>query len=93
MKRIFPILLIASFFSLTACSDWLEVLPNNEQVTGKYWKSKEDVEAVLASGYLYMRESVPTLIRWGELRGGTLYSNNNDDTPLQDFNMVPTEPI
>lgn len=79
--------------TLAACNDWLEVLPNNEQVTGKYWKSKEDVEAVLTSGYLYMRESVPTMIRWGELRGGTLYSNNGADVPLQDFNMESTASI
>lgn len=93
MKRLFSLLLIASMMSLAACSDWLEVLPNNEQVTGKYWKSKEDVEAVLTSGYLYMRDAVPSLIRWGELRGGTLYSNNNADLPQQDFNLVPTSSI
>ena len=42
--------------ALTSCNDWLDVLPNNEQVTDDYWKSKEDVEAVIASGYDYMRQ-------------------------------------
>lgn len=70
----------------TSCSDWLDILPNNEQVTDNYWKSKEDVEAVIASGYYYMRQCVPYYIKWGELRGGTLYSNNTADVQVQNFN-------
>lgn len=93
MKRYLYPLLIALMTTLVSCNDWLEVLPNNEQVTGKYWKSKEDVEAVLSSGYLYMRQAVPKMILWGELRGGTLYSNNGADIPLQDFNLLPTDGI
>lgn len=74
--------------ALTGCSDWLDVLPNNEQVTDDYWKSKEDVEAVIASGYYYMRQCVPQIIKWGELRGGTIYTLNSGDAKLQDFNMT-----
>ena len=72
----------------TSCNDWLDVLPNNEQVTDDYWKSKEDVEAVIASGYYYMRQCVPTFIKWGELRGGSLYTTATGDAKLQDFNMT-----
>lgn len=74
--------------SLTSCNDWLDILPNNEQVTDDYWKSKEDVEAVLASGYYYLQQSVPTIIKWGELRGDALYSTNTADARLQNFNMT-----
>ena len=74
---------------LSSCNNWLDVLPNNEQVTDDYWKSKEDVEAVIASGYYYMRQSVPTIIKWGELRGGAIYTLNTGDGKLQDFNMTP----
>ena len=28
----------------SSCSDWLDLLPKNEQVTDAYWKSKEDVD-------------------------------------------------
>ncbi len=79
--------------STTSCNDWLDVLPNNEQVTDDYWKSKEDVEAVIASGYYYLRQSVPTLIKWGELRGGAIYTNSTGDAKLQDFNMTPTNSL
>jgi len=77
----------------TACTDWLDVKPNNEQVTTDYWKSKEDVEAVVTSGYYYLRECVPTLIKWGELRGGTFYSGSSSDALLQDFNLTPSSSI
>lgn len=93
MKKLHYILILSGMLSLTSCNEWLNILPDNEQVTEDYWKSKEDVEAVLASGYYYMRSSVPELIRWGELRGGTLYSSNNADAPLQNFNLTATAPI
>lgn len=74
----------------TSCNDWLDLLPNNEQVTDNYWKSKEDVEAVLASGYYYMRQGVPQMLLWGELRGGTLYNNSSTDLAgkIQNFDAV-----
>lgn len=78
---------------LTSCNDWLDILPNNEQVTDDYWKSKEDVEAVIASGYYYMRQAVPTIIKWGELRGGALYTQNSSESKLQDFNILSTNAI
>jgi len=78
---------------LSSCNDWLDVLPNNEQVTDDYWKSKEDVEAVIASGYYYMRQCVPTFIKWGELRGGALYTLSTGDAKLQDFNMTPSHSL
>ena len=85
-------LLVAGML-FTSCNEWLDVLPNNEQVTDDYWKSKEDVEAVIASGYYYMRQGVPTFIKWGELRGGSIYTTNGSDSKLQDFNMMPTNSL
>lgn len=84
---------VMAILSLTACSDWLNVKPADEQVTADYWKSKEDVEAVVTSGYYYMRYAVPQIIKWGELRGGTIYSSNVDDAKLQDFNMTASNPL
>lgn len=86
-------LLLVSTLLLGSCSDWLDILPNNEQVTDNYWKSKEDVEAVIASGYYYMREAVPTFISWGEVRGGTILSILSDDAKIQNFNVTPTDKI
>ena len=52
MKKLIYIGIMAGSLLLnSSCSDWLDLLPKNEQVTDAYWKSKEDVEAVIASGY------------------------------------------
>lgn len=72
----------------SSCNDWLDVLPNNEQITDNFWQSKEDVEAVVMSGYRYMRDCVPTIIKWGELRGGTFYSTSTGESKFQDFNLT-----
>jgi len=77
----------------TACNDWLDVKPNNEQVTTDYWKSKEDVEAVITSCYYDLRKAVPTLIKWGELRGGTFYTTTTADAKLQNFELTPSDAI
>ncbi len=77
----------------TSCNDWLEVKPNNEQITADFWKSKEDVESVVLSGYYYMTQAVPTLIKWGELRGGTFYAIASSDSKVQDFNVTPSHEL
>lgn len=89
-KTIYTIFLMAALTSsLTSCSNWLDVLPKNEQVSTEYWKSKEEVEAVVNSGYYELRLSVPTMIKWGELRGGAFYTISGNDSKLQDFVMTP----
>lgn len=84
MKKIkYIVLLFILAFQFTACNDWLTVLPENEQVSDEYWTSKEEVESVLAAGYVYLRDAVPQLIDWAELRGGCIYrplSGNNLQT-------------
>lgn len=79
----------------TSCNDWLDLLPKNEQVTDAYWKSKEDVEAVVASGYYYMRQACPALIKWGELRASSVctLTGDNDGMKLQNFQLDGTESI
>ncbi|MDL2242087.1 RagB/SusD family nutrient uptake outer membrane protein, partial [Bacteroidales bacterium OttesenSCG-928-L03] len=93
MKKIIYILIVACGMSMTSCNDWLDVLPKNEQVTADYWKTKEDVEAVLASGYVYMRQTTPRLIEWGELRGASIYpyASSGARAKLHNFQLTGTE--
>lgn len=91
MKRIKYILILIISVSLSGCSDWLDILPKNEQVTANYWKNKEDVEAMLASGYYYMRTTTRSLIVWGELRGASIYAyGGTEEGKLQDFQLTPS---
>lgn len=55
----------------TGCNSWLDLLPTNDQTTDRYWESKEEVEAVLASAYKQLRADAcqERYVLWGELRG------------------------
>ncbi len=90
MKKILICLAIAGVGLLNSgCNDWLDVLPKNEQVAPDYWKTKEQVEEVLTQGYAYMRTTVPNLIYWGELRGGSIYAYSGaEQQKLQNFQLT-----
>ena len=50
MKKLIYIGIMAGSLLLnSSCSDWLDLLPKNEQVTDAYWKSKEDVEVTAST--------------------------------------------
>ena len=53
-KLIYSLVAVSMLTTATSCNDWLEVKPNNEQITDDFWKSKEDVESVILSGYVYL---------------------------------------
>lgn len=92
-KTIYTILFAAATLSMTtSCSDWLDVKPKNEQISTEYWKSKEEVEAVVNSGYYRLREAVPTLLEWGELRGGDFYTTATTLAKIQDFVVLSDNP-
>ena len=90
MKKLLICLTIAGTALLTSgCNDWLDVLPKNEQVSPEYWQTKEQVEEVLAQGYQNMRLTVPSLIYWGELRGGSIYAySGKSKQELQNFQLT-----
>ena len=93
-NTIYTILFAAATLSMTtSCSDWLDVKPKNEQISTEYWQSKEEVEAVVNSGYYRLREAVPTLIEWGELRGDAMYSTNTTFAKLQNFLLTASDGI
>lgn len=90
MKRTKKYLLIGlSMLTLGSCNSWLDITPENEQVSDIYWNTKEDVKAVVAAGYYYLRATVPSLIQWSELRGGAIYSQTSNN--LQSFQVLPTD--
>jgi starch-binding outer membrane protein, SusD/RagB family len=82
--------------SLMSCKNWLEILPENEQTTSQYWKTKEEVEAVLGAGYTRLRSSVEYLFIWGEARGTGInfYNAVNDNVKeaikLRNLDILPS---
>ncbi len=72
----------------SGCDEWLNVYPENAQVSDQYWQSKKDVEAVVISGYYFLREmSINSLLPWGELRSGAIFDIRGND--LQKFQVKP----
>ncbi len=92
MKRITNIILILVFAtSFSSCSDWLEVLPENAQASDSYWQTKEELEATVTAGYIYLRETVEDAMRWGELRGSDIYTTNSTYSAFQNFQLRPED--
>lgn len=88
-------LLISSPF--VSCNDWMDLYPDNMQTTGQYWQSKEDVEAVVAAGYVRLRECVEYMFVWGEMRGesvGIASATANDNIKaaqkLREVDITPS---
>ena len=67
------ILLIFILFFATSCEEYLTVFPENNQSTVQFWKTKEEVEAVIGAGYVKLREAQEYLFLWGEARGNGIY--------------------
>ncbi|MDR0810963.1 MAG: RagB/SusD family nutrient uptake outer membrane protein, partial [Paludibacter sp.] len=83
------LLLTACLLLLTECNDWLTIYPENAQTKDEYWQSKQDVEAVIISGYYFLREStVNYLLPLGELRSGEIFDIKGND--LQKLQLKPT---
>ncbi len=87
------ILFVLGMLLSTSCNNWLEILPENEQASDEYWTSKEEVEAVLSSGYIKLRNLIPTLIELGELRGGCIYDRSSTSNDLQTFQLTAENKI
>lgn len=57
MKSLKTIIIAAAVaVSLTACNDYLDIMPENSLPTENMWKSKSDVESALFAGYYNLRD-------------------------------------
>src|SRR5690606_35556504 len=67
-----------------------------EQITDKYWTTKEEVEAVLGSAYVSLQKSVNTMLVWGEARGNMLSLGgffNNDLVMFKNLTLLPSNTL
>jgi starch-binding outer membrane protein, SusD/RagB family len=77
---------------LASCSDWLQLEPESELTREEYWRTGNDVEAVVAGGYKELANSVTTCFKWGELRSDDFVPGNHIgtmDKNLMDGNIYP----
>lgn len=84
---------------LSSCNDYLTVLPENNQSSYEYWKSKEEVEAVLGAGYVKLRATQEYLFLWGEARGNGVFFNgagtdgHKAAQKLRNMDILPTNAL
>lgn len=71
-RKIAMMALCGGMLFISSCNSWLDLMPENDQTSDMYWKTKEDVEAVVISGYLRMKGCLEKFVQWGELRGNGL---------------------
>jgi len=68
-SKVFKIAIILGFSVLFACNEWMELIPPQGLIREEFWKTKEDVEAVIMGAYESFSRMDRELFLYGELRG------------------------
>ena len=96
VARTFKTLLLGAMVAMTcSCEDFLTISPTDKIVLEDFWKSKADVENVVAESYRLMTQFdvLSRVIVWGELRGDNVvegnYGGNNDIKNIMEANISP----
>lgn len=76
-----------SIVTLSSCSDFLEIEPQNEITADNFWDEKSDIDQILMGCYARMasNEVISRMIVWGEFRSDNVEfaGSANDDLDLQ----------
>jgi hypothetical protein len=94
MKKIFKLrfILLLALSLQFSCSDYLELIPPGGLVREEFWKTKEDVEAVLMGAYQSFASMDGNLFIYGEARGDMVeadYSLGSGERNLMESNIYP----
>lgn len=70
LKRLYQFSLLLSALTLTSCSEWLQLMPDDSTIEEEFWQNGNQVESVVRSCYRYLQEDnvMQRIILWGELR-------------------------
>ncbi|WP_293889448.1 MULTISPECIES: RagB/SusD family nutrient uptake outer membrane protein [unclassified Sphingobacterium] len=93
MKICYKLMMLCLLLPAASCQKWLDLKPQNEQVSDAYWTNKAEVEAVLGAAYVKLQGAVKTMLVWGEGRGNTLSLGGYFDVDLlrlKSFSLLPT---
>jgi hypothetical protein len=88
-KYIFLLLLLVM---AVACSEWLQLEPESELTREEFWRSGDDVQAVVSGAYKELAGGVEKIFKWGELRGDLMAPGQNispDDKRIMDGFIYP----
>ena len=83
MKNKFKIFIVATLLltGVSSCTNWLEVLPENQMILEQYWKTESDAQGVMAACYRGLIENDVTyrMLIWGEMRSDNVIKASNTD--------------
>ena len=82
-------LLLALPFS---CSDWMELIPPQGLIREEFWKTKEDVQAVIMGAYQSFAVMDEKLFKFGEIRADMVaadYNVSGDEIKIMESNIYP----
>ena len=85
------------FATLSSCSQYLELEPQDNLIQKEFWQNKEQVAAAVAGCYASMNQSGFTdrVFKWGELRAEMLVSlraGNNERNMMKNY-IIPTNSL
>jgi hypothetical protein len=92
MGTLKKLLLLTVLVLTQACSDWLQLEPESELVREEFWRTGNDVEAVVSGVYKELAGAVTTCFKWGELRSDELIPGSRigiDDKNVMEGNIYP----
>lgn len=96
IARAAKMIFLGSMVAMTcSCEDFLTISPTDKIIKDDFWKSKDDVNNVVAESYRLMTTSdfLNRLIVWGELRSDNViegnYGGNNDIKYIMEANLLP----
>lgn len=84
--------------SLTSCSDWLELYPEDEIIEDEFWTSADDVDMMVNGAYRFMLESnvLNRMVYLGEMRSDNIQAgnpNSNERAVLSEGNLLSENPL
>lgn len=95
-KKMKTILVVLMMGTAMGCNSWLDLEPDNDRTTASYWQSKEEVDNVLMSCYVSMRNCLEKYVQWGELRGDGLALGtgaNSSEDKIKSLDIQPDNSI
>ena len=90
--------LLTAALLLTACNDFLGILPLNEIVLENYWTNEDDVNATVAACYsaIATNDFVKLAFVWGEFRSDNIVrglGTSNEEIEILEGNLQPSHSV
>lgn len=84
IRYIIIALLAVQWLIITSCSDWLDLMPYDGVPSDEYWKTKEDVRAVVNGAYLSMTSSdiIQRIFLYGEWRADMVTNGKRSNSHI-----------